>query len=189
MVDRQSRTELAEALRRLIGGELTNDEFDDLYYESWWQHSDDAVRELAQFGWSLYDSDTLRPYTLTGPNAPSPERQQMAERAIRFLKTDFEYEWPPGACPPVPFFCPWGPGFYLLSGMALLLLSLSSRGWTAAWTALFGVLALWPGLHWVATYRSRTRAYSEFLACGDFDVWPFLHRDEYEAVVAEVGQQ
>lgn len=47
MVDRQSRTELAEALRRLIGGELTNDEFDDLYYEKWWQHSDDAVRELA----------------------------------------------------------------------------------------------------------------------------------------------
>jgi hypothetical protein len=43
MVIPQARTRLHDALARLINGQMTNDEFDELYYVEWIESPDGAV--------------------------------------------------------------------------------------------------------------------------------------------------
>ena len=59
MVDLELRHRLSQDLRRLVTGRMTNDDFDDAYYESYMDSNDIAVREISRFGWSLYSSDVL----------------------------------------------------------------------------------------------------------------------------------
>src|SRR6516165_10591965 len=92
MVDREARNELASSLRSLVDGELSNDEFDDLYYERWVNNDDAAVRAIAEFGYSLYSSDVGR-YRMRGWNAVSGEVKDTASRAVIFLETDADYAW------------------------------------------------------------------------------------------------
>jgi hypothetical protein len=94
MVDKEARVELRIALRRLVTGRMTNDQFDDLYYEHWMDSKDLAVAKIGEFGYCLYSSDLLLPYRLKGPHAVSPEVRRLASRGILFLYTDQEYEWP-----------------------------------------------------------------------------------------------
>jgi hypothetical protein len=93
VVVRADRDDLALALRQLITGRLTNNEFDDGYYEKWYRCGDSAVAEIAKFGWGLYSSD-VGAYKLKGRHAVSPAEQAMANRAILFLQTELDYEWP-----------------------------------------------------------------------------------------------
>ncbi|HVC98463.1 MAG TPA: hypothetical protein VND64_32650 [Pirellulales bacterium] len=57
MVDHEARQALSLALRRLVTGRMTNDEFDDLYYGSWVNSSDRAVDVIATSAYCLYSSD------------------------------------------------------------------------------------------------------------------------------------
>jgi hypothetical protein len=89
MVDRDSRRELAIGVKKLIEGELTNDEFDDLY--SLCASDDPAIKAIWSFCYCLYSSGTLIPYKLTGRHAPNPHVRMITERCIAFLQSDFEY--------------------------------------------------------------------------------------------------
>lgn len=176
-VDVDARKELAEALRHLVTGQITNDDFDDRYAD--FEHSSDpAIRSIAQFGWSLY-SDTHK-YRLRGSLAPSNETKSVAARAILFLQTRLEYEWPPGFGGVVPFFCLFGPGFWLVVGAIFLVVAGCNEGLEAVVMGLFGLALLAYPVHWLATFRERLSAHRRFLAAGDFEVWPFLRTRDFE---------
>jgi hypothetical protein len=93
MVDHMARKDLADCLRRLISGEMTTNEFTDRYDRQWEHSLDPAVAEIGDFGWSLY-SDWSFSYRLRGLHAVTAWDCQVAERAMLFLGTDLEYEWP-----------------------------------------------------------------------------------------------
>src|SRR3954449_10824414 len=122
MVDKEARKELAIRLHHLVSGEMTNDEFD-CHYERWEDSNDPAVAEIATFGYGVYSSG-LGTYRLKGSHAGSVEDRELASRAILFLNTGLEYEWPRGVRQIVPYWCLWGPGCYFLIGMLFLFVAL-----------------------------------------------------------------
>jgi len=90
LIDRPARTAMAEALRHLAAGRISNDQFvERLGLAS----RDAAVTEIHLNGaWYLYD-DT-REHRLTGRQRLDGEARHEVARWILFLKTDLEYEWP-----------------------------------------------------------------------------------------------
>ncbi len=95
MVDRKARDQLAELIRHLVAGQISNDEF-----EGRLPHSKDAaIREIFWNGaWGLYDD--LREHKLGGANRIENKHRRDIARWVLFLKSDYEYEWPP--YPPKP---------------------------------------------------------------------------------------
>ena len=92
MVDRAARNRMAELLRHLITGKLTNDEYDNAWHELM-PCADDAVVWLHVNGaWFLYSD--VREHRLVGRYAPTAETRRLIARAVLFLKTDHDYEWP-----------------------------------------------------------------------------------------------
>jgi hypothetical protein len=90
MVDRQSRRQLAELLRHLVAGLITNDEFEARCPR---RSNDAAIRQVLHEGaWFLYDD--LQEHRLTGHQKPSAADRQSVARWILFLESDVEYEWP-----------------------------------------------------------------------------------------------
>ncbi len=95
MVDTQLRRTLSTAIRRLVAGRITSEDFDDLYFEQL-EHSDDlAIKTTGEFGHSLYSSDLLFAYRLRGRHAVAKETKKTAARCSLFLRTNTAYEWPP----------------------------------------------------------------------------------------------
>jgi len=142
MLDRESRTKLAELIRHLATGRITNDEFEDrLSLRS----TDPAIWAVFSCGaWCLYSD--LWEYQLTGKyRLPKDARREVA-RWILFLKTDFEYEWP------------------RLSRVRRLLILLGNVFTT-------GLLSV--------AYRKYFRRF------GDWDVWPFLRRSDYDLALKQ----
>ena len=180
MVDRESRSDLANCLHRLISGEMTNDEFDAAYYERWHGSTDVAVAEIAGFGYGLYSSDLLWPYRLRGRNAVSDRECETAQHALLFLKTELEYEWPINVKGVVPYWCLWGPGCYLLFGLFLLFVAYLQGGFLGLVYGVFGLVAVMPTFHWLITRRRRTEELEHFYKSGDFQVWPFLRKVDFD---------
>lgn len=91
MVDREARNKLAEAMRALASGLITNDEFEDKRLP----HSieDPAISEVFSKGaWLLYSD--LEEYRLSGIHRLDENTKSVVARWVLFLKTDLPYEWP-----------------------------------------------------------------------------------------------
>ncbi len=89
MIDRASRNRLAELIRSLSSGQISNDEFEDSIPES----NDDAIRQVFSHGaWCLYSD--MKEYKLKGKDALSRDDRTIVARWVLFLKTDIEYIWP-----------------------------------------------------------------------------------------------
>ena len=88
MIDRPSRTRLAEALRHYVSGRINNDELDAVDVD-WRDRGAVAVKQMA---WNLYDDNREHH---AGPELArkSAGRRQVA-RWIAFLSSDAEYTWP-----------------------------------------------------------------------------------------------
>ena len=90
MIDRDARNRLAESIRHLAAGTITNVEFEERVLSS---SSDPAVRAVFVGGpWFLYH-DLMR-YRLRGKHPLSPAVRREAARWVLFLKSDLPYEWP-----------------------------------------------------------------------------------------------
>jgi hypothetical protein len=188
-VDRKARHELAESLGLLVSGQMTNDQFDDRYYAEWLNSEDETVREIAEFGYSLYSSD-VGTYRLRGWNAASQDAKQAAERAMLFLRSDREYNWPRSPANTVANLAamPW-----INLGIPLLVVTLlftilgcfiKDFPWgfmLLLWAAVVVIVAAA-----VFASRGRARSYEEWCKSGDIDAWPFLRRSELEATQTEV---
>jgi hypothetical protein len=187
-VDARARSELAFNLRRLVTGQMTNDEFDDFYYSACCHSKDRAVVEIGEFGYCLYSSDLLLPYRLKGRHRVAKEVRRIAARCILFLATDRPYEWPKH---------PDRPFLSLLMG---LLQPLSIAGPIALFVVwilfVFGnrtrvplidiglpVLAATLALAgWFVSseWCRETDALRQYKASGDYEVWPFLKTGGFE---------
>jgi hypothetical protein len=179
VIDRVGRDRLAEALSQLILGQITNDEFNEAMPD---ESDDPALKEVWDFGWSLY-SDT-HAYRLTGWNSPSAEALGWANRAIIFLRADLPYEWPPWFRGPTPY------GMEMLGCFALLGLPLGALAVVSLaegdlkLAAELAVIPLATGAvaaQWLLTRNARAEEERRFWASGDRDVWPFLRRADYDA--------
>src|SRR4051812_26765692 len=87
MVDRTARDKLAESLRHFFAGQITADKFLDAFS---FGSCDAGVRAVSEYG-DRFISEL-------GPgSAVTAEERRTAARAIVFLHSDLEYEWPPFA--------------------------------------------------------------------------------------------
>jgi len=90
MIDREARDSLAEKLRQLASGAITNFAFEEGYSRS---KKDLAVHEIAEcLAWPHYDDFTE--HRLEGDFALTDGRRKDFARAVLFLKGDHEYRWP-----------------------------------------------------------------------------------------------
>jgi hypothetical protein len=86
MIAADGRTRLREALTQLVDGQMTNNEFDELYYSGWKESPDRGVAAIAHFGWSLYSSDLPLPYRLNGRYAVMTKQDGRPSDAFCFLE-------------------------------------------------------------------------------------------------------
>lgn len=92
MIDRRNRDHMAQAIRSLASGLVTNDAFDDERVPRPFGE-DLAIREIYWSGvWPLYGD--MQCYRLRGKDALSDEQRRWLARCVMFLKTDLPYEWP-----------------------------------------------------------------------------------------------
>ena len=88
MIDPSARKKLAERLRHLATGQITNDAFEDAAVRT----KDMAVREIEwRLAWPHYDD--MHEHKLTGEFTLTDGIRRDFARAILFLQTDLEYEW------------------------------------------------------------------------------------------------
>lgn len=91
MIDRNARNKLAEAMRALASGLITNDEFEDNRLPR--SNEDIAIFEVYSKGaWCLYSD--MQEYRLVGNHRLDKETKYAVARWVLFLKTDCPYEWP-----------------------------------------------------------------------------------------------
>ncbi len=88
MIDRIARDKLAERLRHLATGLITNYQFEDQAKRS----SDRVIHDIEfRLAWPAYDD--MHEHKLKGQHAISLGHRLDFARAILFLKSDLPYEW------------------------------------------------------------------------------------------------
>jgi hypothetical protein len=89
MVDRKARDILAEQIRHLLAGVITNfqyiEEVDRLFTD------DKGIRPIMNTIWQVYDD--LREHKVDKTSFSLDDRKMLG-RIILFLKSDLEYQWP-----------------------------------------------------------------------------------------------
>jgi hypothetical protein len=191
-MDPQLRKRLSQDLRRLVTGRMTNDAFDDAYYEQYSSSNDSAIAAVAEFGFGLYSSDTLMAYRLRGRHRLGRTTRRAAARCVLFLRSKLAYEWPkePNS---IKAQLLWALAFNLSlpGGIALLICSALPLVFFGADDpefflpiAAFGALCLSTSIWYlfgssgyVAEYNSPERG--AWRQAGDFDVWPFYRREDF----------
>jgi hypothetical protein len=118
--------------------------------ESDWPRSDDKALRAVESMVWAFYDDHY-PRRMIGRNAATPDEHEALTRYAAFLDSDLPYEWP-------------RPNFYRIGGLGPL-----------KWITL-GLL--WPLDWWIRRRNSRLEA--ELRAVGDFDVWPFLRREDFD---------
>lgn len=88
--DRAARNRLAEAVRQLASGAITNDQFEDRYCAL--GNADHASDEIFEFAYSFYDD--FYTHRLRGSHRPSRLQRRVWANCVLFLRTDIEYQWP-----------------------------------------------------------------------------------------------
>lgn len=183
MVDKEARAELRIALRRLVTGRMTNDDFDEVYGLHW-NSQDHAIASIAGFGWSLYsDSST---YRLKGYYAVSPEVRRFASRSILFLYTDQEYGWPEWPedlvawCLTLLF--PLTVTLGLIFGLLAWIGNVPQATITICVILPMGILLFltWLGLN-VRIHQDSATRIKQMEGFGDYhNCWPFLRQNDLE---------
>lgn len=187
MINSELRAELAQDIRRLATGRMTNDEFDDRYYEVYEPSDDRAIHAIARFCYGLYSSDLLLPIRLRGRYALDRETKKAVARCVLFLRTGNEYGWPafPDA---LSSRCLAGLAFSLgfPAGVALALIAIALvlvDPQPLAFQLLGIGLALAAACFWFGYLRPTVskEEWQRYTGTGDFDCWPFLQRESFES--------
>lgn len=88
MICRQSRDQLALALRQYVSGRISNDDLDSISVD-WRDRGAVAIKEMA---WALYDDN--KNHYATGRYAIGRGDRHTIAQWIVFLHSDKEYVWP-----------------------------------------------------------------------------------------------
>jgi hypothetical protein len=185
MVDRHSRDRLAEIVRHLVTGQISTDQFTaeggaladrspDSGVEAVYAAAD-VLRADVSLVWSI---------RLRGRFRLAPDiRRRMAIAAL-FLYSEAEYEWPPAAPPRgacldslLALICV----ACIFAGVLLLAATVVSAWYAAAAVRCFAAAVLLYQL----SQKLATRFHLEWeraqAEVGDYDVWPFLRRADFDA--------
>lgn len=184
MRDLAKRRALAERIRWLIGGRITNDAFENfLYDEGCFGSEDRTIDEIAWWAWSLY-SDTST-YRLVGKRSVDRETRDAAIRAIVLLRGGQDYPWPTLQEPFLVFTMRAASQNWWLPTAAFASLALYNYGATLGGVmlgpllmvgvVLVGLVCRAGGSMADRLMRPRREA---FEASGDTDCWPFLSRED-----------
>ncbi len=96
------------------------------------------------------------PRRMTGRDAASPEEREALTRFASFLDSPLQYEWSKS-------------NFYGLGGCGALVFLSSGLLWPVDW--------------WIKRRNARTEA--TLRSEGDFDVWPFLRRSDFDRYITD----
>jgi len=88
MIDRVNRNRLAQSVRQLVSGRMTNLEFDELDVDGTADSGDPAIREVSHYIWHFYDDFKVHRLEISNGT------RQDFSRAILFLHSNLEFEWP-----------------------------------------------------------------------------------------------
>lgn len=187
MINAGLRADLAQDVRRLASGKMTNDEFDDRYHDVYELSDDRAIKAIATFCYCLYSSDLLFPIRLRGRYALDREAKKTLARCVLFLRSANEYEWP--AFPDSPSSrCLAGLacslGFPAGVAMTLIAIVLAIVDPQPLPFQLLGIgLPLAAACFWFGYLRPTVSRedWQRYTGTGDFDCWPFLQRESFES--------
>ncbi len=179
-VDVTTRKFLADQLSALIHGEITNQEFDQGFdgEACWTLSEDDGVKEVATAAWFLYDD--FKTTRFVGKQSLSATTLDDFDRAVCFLKTELEYVWPNFPGKPLPACLVAGDAVLSLIGAAIIYRGLQHDPIVRELLMLAGAVLTFPFCYWAHTSKIKRGKYRNWLANGDFAVWPFLTRADYE---------
>jgi hypothetical protein len=162
MIDIIRRKKLAECLRHLATGVITNDDFEKMvmqdvsygwlpeqYYRAKQAKEDDAIIfPILSLSWGLYN-DTYQ-HKLRGKHQLNKETTTIIAQCILFLNSEKEYEWPEFK------------SNYSTIDILLILLTL--------------------GLYQQPRKRKEAE-YIEWQKQGNYNVWPFFRQSDYNAAL------
>jgi len=176
------RHRLSQDLRRLVTGRMTNDDFDDAYYDSYMDSDDLAIREISRFGWSLYSSDVLFSYKLRGRHRVSDSARKTAAHAVLFLQTENAYGYPEtsDSFGDSMVGCAWfngslvGVAFGLIGGLAFFGGDAETGGYCLAIGFAIIVACF---LVAYAQFKQHDQFREECDRIGDMAIWPFFDRN------------
>jgi hypothetical protein len=188
MADLAMRRKLAQDLRQLVAGSISNYDFDDSYCDHYADSDDATVRELGEYGYSLYSDNRM--YRLRGRDAVDQETRAAVARCVLMLRARLDYSWPP---PPRTIMREFADAFVLLgiaAGAAvtiiwsMLLVTATKDVEFVTPLGVAGVVLLacsiWH-LGFGRRYSQDSPAWNEWKASGDYEVWPFLRRTDFDA--------
>jgi hypothetical protein len=141
-IDTTARKKLAESLRHLVSGLISNYKFEDGLPSS----RDEAVVAISEQSWLLYRD--FPEHHLKGEWRVPDEARPIVARWILFLHSGLPYEWP----------------VWRLTGPGTLIRDL--RGW-------------------LTSGRSVREERAKFEASGDYEVWPFFRREDFDHAQSE----
>ncbi|CAN5366304.1 hypothetical protein BH10BAC4_BH10BAC4_13830 [soil metagenome] len=165
MLDSNRRKKLALHLRQLSTGQISNDEFEERvtedvtfgwlpeqYYRAKESKTDDPViRPILEYSWCLYN-DTYN-HKLTGKHKLTDEQSKEIARFILFLHSDLDYDWT-----------------YVDLTNPVIRFSFTD--------ILKSIISL--GQHYRDLNLKREEEFKLMKKSGDFELWPFKPRTEYE---------
>lgn len=165
MIDIEKRKKLAEALRHLATGQISNDEFESLlmdeitdgylpeqfYRAKGIDKMDPVLRPIVETAWGLYD-DT-RNHKLTYSDALTDYAKKEIARFILFLKSNQEYTWD-----------------YIDLMNPIIRFSFKDM--------MQSIITL--GKHYRDLKLTREEEFERIKKTGDFEFWPFKTKEEFE---------
>ena len=185
--DIEKRRALAQQLRWLIGGRITNDQFDDfLYEENCLDSKDTTIAEIAGWSWGLYSD--LVPYRLKGKHVVTEDVRTAAIRAIVLLRSGEDYEWPRASDPFSVDMLSIAKSVASYAAIAMAIITFPVWWYDENWIGdeklaprLFGVVAALVGISYGAhalSKRIMRPIIERFEAAGDRECWPFLRESD-----------
>lgn len=187
MINAALRAELSQDIRRLATGRMTNDAFDERYYEIYESSDARSINEIATYCYGLYSSDLLFPIRPRGGYALDQKTKKTIARCVLFLRSGIEFEWPP--LPDRPFRRCLPSLAYNLGFPAGAALTIIATMMAIFDSEPFALLVLGVGLPLAAVYfwlgfvrpTVSSDVWRRFTESGDYDCWPFLQRESFES--------
>ena len=157
-MEKTGRDKAILVLRRYMSGKISNDEL-----EKEWPKANKELAEIFKHGvWHIY-SDLERHFN-TGRHKLSKDGKTEVARWILFLQSDQTYTWPTTN---------WRDNWPFL--IVALLVGLIGLRWGGGWATI----SILPGI-FVAVFITRLTSGKTFRRRGDWEVWPFRTRADFE---------
>jgi hypothetical protein len=187
MVNRRARNRMAELLDLLMMGCISQHDFSQIGGELAANSSDAGVGAVFAAADALHVGTAI-PWPFSAPRAfrQPAEIQQRLAIAIVFLDSDVEYAWPLSPAQKGNWFDNLLLGvcsLYPLAGVIFLIVAMTGP---ALWCAIvachcFTVPAVLHRLSYALAAHFQARWEADQAEFGDFEVWPFLRRVDFEA--------